>query len=220
MKLDRDRLIRAREVLGYGLEKTAEEAGISKNSVLRAEHEEDIRPSTARKIATALGVDVAALYGEEMPSPKAPEPFSLEWARTARDAEFYRLIMMAPEEDTGRLDKLSGELYRFISRPVKRILTERNNKTFKDAGPEPKREEEERLRERFDALYAEVNRRRPPFARLWMSHDGNECRWLIPPDQWEEHRESVDRFFDGEPYVDVDAREEVLVYEEEIALSA
>lgn len=64
MKLDRSKVIRAREMLGYGVEKTAEEAGVSKNSVLRAEHEEDIRPVTARKIAAALGVRVADLIGE------------------------------------------------------------------------------------------------------------------------------------------------------------
>jgi DNA-binding XRE family transcriptional regulator len=64
LKLDRDKLIRAREMLGYGVETTAQEAGVSKNSVLRAEHEEDIRPVTARKIAGALDVRVADLIGE------------------------------------------------------------------------------------------------------------------------------------------------------------
>jgi DNA-binding XRE family transcriptional regulator len=64
LKLDRDKLIRAREMLGYGIETTAQEAGVSKNSVLRAEHEEDIRPVTARKIAAALDVRVADLIGE------------------------------------------------------------------------------------------------------------------------------------------------------------
>jgi transcriptional regulator with XRE-family HTH domain len=64
LRLDKDRLQRAREMLGYGLEKTAQEAGVSKNSVLRAEHEEDIRPVTARKIAAALHVSVADLIGE------------------------------------------------------------------------------------------------------------------------------------------------------------
>jgi len=63
LRLDKDRLQRAREMLGYGLEKTAQEAGVSKNSVLRAEHEEDIRPVTARKIAAALDVSVADLIG-------------------------------------------------------------------------------------------------------------------------------------------------------------
>lgn len=65
VKLDRDKLLRARELLGYGVEKTAEVAGVSKNSVLRAEHEEDIRPVTARKIAAALEVRVADLLGKE-----------------------------------------------------------------------------------------------------------------------------------------------------------
>jgi transcriptional regulator with XRE-family HTH domain len=64
VKLNRDKLIRAREMLGYGIETVAAEAGVSKNSVLRAEHEEDIRPLTARKIAAALGVRVADLIGE------------------------------------------------------------------------------------------------------------------------------------------------------------
>ena len=61
MRLERDKLMRSREMLGYGLEKTAEVAGVSKNSVLRAEHGEDIRPGTARKIARALEVEVRDL---------------------------------------------------------------------------------------------------------------------------------------------------------------
>jgi transcriptional regulator with XRE-family HTH domain len=64
LKLDRDNFIRARERLGYSIETVAEKAGIAKNSVLRAEHGEDIRPLTARKIAAALGVEVAELYAD------------------------------------------------------------------------------------------------------------------------------------------------------------
>jgi transcriptional regulator with XRE-family HTH domain len=75
VKLDRDNLIRARERLGYSIETVAEEAGIAKNSVLRAEHGEHIRPLTARKIAAALGVEVAELYAD---SPKEGAPHSLE----------------------------------------------------------------------------------------------------------------------------------------------
>ena len=48
MKLDRDNLIRARERLGYSIETVAEEAGIAKNSVLRAEHGEENRRSARR----------------------------------------------------------------------------------------------------------------------------------------------------------------------------
>jgi transcriptional regulator with XRE-family HTH domain len=79
LKLDRDKLQRAREMLGYSIETTAEEAGVSKNSVLRAEHEDDIRPVTARKIAGALGVRVADLL------PKAQSPLPLEETLTAAE---------------------------------------------------------------------------------------------------------------------------------------
>jgi DNA-binding XRE family transcriptional regulator len=97
LKLDRDKLIRAREMLGYAVETTAQEAGVSKNSVLRAEHEEDIRPVTARKIAAALGVRVADLIGEsETLKAEAPplEP-SLEDAL----AEERRLHYLNPWAD-------------------------------------------------------------------------------------------------------------------------
>ena len=81
MKLDRTKLQRARELLGYGIEITAEKAGVSKNSVLRAEHEEDIRPVTARKIAAALQVEVRDLLQVAPTFPKAQSPLPLEeWA--------------------------------------------------------------------------------------------------------------------------------------------
>jgi transcriptional regulator with XRE-family HTH domain len=71
LRFDGDKVHRARELLGYGLDKTAEEAGVSKNSVLRAERGEEIRHSTARKIAAALGVRVADLLTEESSDPLA-----------------------------------------------------------------------------------------------------------------------------------------------------
>jgi DNA-binding XRE family transcriptional regulator len=89
LKLDRDKLIRAREMLGYGIETVAAEAGVSKNSVLRAEHEEDIRPLTARKIAAALGVRVADLFGESATlrvQPPLPD-FNGEWRAKLAEVE-------------------------------------------------------------------------------------------------------------------------------------
>jgi transcriptional regulator with XRE-family HTH domain len=100
LKLDRDKLIRAREMLGYGLEKTAEEAGVSKNSVLRAEHEEDIRPVTARKIAAALDVRVADLIGESEnlkaeapPSPEQPRLNGFEEERRAPSLQSWTALV-------------------------------------------------------------------------------------------------------------------------------
>jgi transcriptional regulator with XRE-family HTH domain len=104
LRLNRKKLLRARELLGYGIEKVAEEAGISKNSVLRAEHEEDIRPVTARKIAAALGVSVADLIGESETLkaqpllPKFPEErradrrVAVEDARLSRERDRVRMV--------------------------------------------------------------------------------------------------------------------------------
>ncbi len=98
MRLDRTKLLRARELIGYGIETTAQEAGVSKNSVLRAEHEEDIRPVTARKIAQALGVQVADLLRDAAPK-KAPAPLSREWALSTPDEAFRRRVEDAPTEE-------------------------------------------------------------------------------------------------------------------------
>jgi transcriptional regulator with XRE-family HTH domain len=69
LRFDGDKVRRARQLLGYGQETTAEEAGVAKNSVLRAERGEEIRPVTARKIAAALGVRVADLLTEDASDP-------------------------------------------------------------------------------------------------------------------------------------------------------
>ena len=101
-------------MLGYGLEKTAQEAGISKNSVLRAEHEEDIRPVTARKIAAALDVPVADLIGESetlkaqpplpdfAPDEQQPRELQLRGAYGYGE-EFPRALALAERLHPGRL---------------------------------------------------------------------------------------------------------------------
>ncbi len=78
MRLDGQRTLRARERLGYSAADTARVAGIATNSVLRAEHGEDIRPATARKLASGLGVQVADLIsgGAELPGKSAPRHWS------------------------------------------------------------------------------------------------------------------------------------------------
>jgi DNA-binding XRE family transcriptional regulator len=108
LKLDRDRLQRARELLGYGLEKTAEEAGISKNSVLRAEHEEDIRPVTARKIAAALDVPVADLIGESE-TLKAQPPLPDFWGKWRSQLE---LLESCVQHKVSRAEYYERELER------------------------------------------------------------------------------------------------------------
>jgi transcriptional regulator with XRE-family HTH domain len=76
MKLDADKMRWHRDSRGWTLETTAEKAEVALGTVLRAEHGEDIRPSSGRRIAQAFGVDVSELVPDRpgvMP-PKAPAP--------------------------------------------------------------------------------------------------------------------------------------------------
>jgi transcriptional regulator with XRE-family HTH domain len=77
LKLDEDRVRQTRERLGLTLSMVAQKAGTSKNTVLSAEHGGDIRPTTARKIAEALNVEIADLMGEPE-GPLAVAPSSQE----------------------------------------------------------------------------------------------------------------------------------------------
>jgi transcriptional regulator with XRE-family HTH domain len=122
VKLDRDNLIRARERLGYSIETVAEEAGIAKNSVLRAEHGEDIRPLTARKIATALGVEVADLYaGANDPKGEAPPWLEPSFNDVIEERRFSRLAEVLDAAADRWMAKVSepkvadGEIYGLIS---------------------------------------------------------------------------------------------------------
>ncbi len=104
MRLDGQITLRARERLGYSAADAAREAGVATNSVLRAEHGEDIRPATARKLAAGLGVRVADLISEG--------------AERAGKAEPRQLSGLSSEEKEARRREhnwttiLSGALYR------------------------------------------------------------------------------------------------------------
>ncbi len=64
MKLDREKVMRFREREGYSMALLAKEGGMAKNTIIRAENERDIRPSSARKLAAVLGVKVSDLVRE------------------------------------------------------------------------------------------------------------------------------------------------------------
>jgi transcriptional regulator with XRE-family HTH domain len=104
VKLDSAKVRWHRDRLGWTLDTLAEQAEVAEGTALRAEHGEDIRPSSGRRIARALGVDVSELVPEKpgatrpkvaappSPPPIAEEerrkPLSVEWALTAPDTEF------------------------------------------------------------------------------------------------------------------------------------
>jgi transcriptional regulator with XRE-family HTH domain len=88
LRLDEDTVRGTRERLGLTLAMVAQRAGTSKNTVMSAEHGADIRPTTARKIAEALGVEIVDLLGasdspKAVASPSQPEERRSEASPTA-----------------------------------------------------------------------------------------------------------------------------------------
>ncbi len=115
MKLDEDRVRGTRERRGLTLAMVAQRAGTSKNTVLSAEHGADIRPTTARKIAEALNVEIDDLL--------------------APPSQQLTLMQMPPDEfDERRRAAIAGEIddvefreallrgYNAAGRTLKRLL--------------------------------------------------------------------------------------------------
>jgi transcriptional regulator with XRE-family HTH domain len=100
MKLDADKVRWHRDSRGWTLETTAEKAEVALGTVLRAEHGEDIRPSSGRRIARAFGVDVSELVPEKPGRIKEPalagkadaprETGRAEWDAAVRNARQLR----------------------------------------------------------------------------------------------------------------------------------
>ena len=112
MKLDENRVRGRRERLGLTLAMLARKAGTSKNTILSAEHGVDIRPTTARKIAEALEVEIDHLLGEtgsplaEAPPLAEQPPLNGFLAEEWREAEERAVASMtALTEEGERLEK-------------------------------------------------------------------------------------------------------------------
>ena len=102
------RLREVRELHGWSQTKLAEEAGVSRDSISNYEtgHREAY-PSTAKKLADALGVTIADLM-EEVALPKVvPTTPLLEWALTASDEDFDRRIETANGEEVWELLRIN-----------------------------------------------------------------------------------------------------------------
>jgi transcriptional regulator with XRE-family HTH domain len=92
LKLAGEKVRWHRDRLGWTIDNLAEKAEVAKGTVLRAEHGEDIRPSSGRRIARALGTEIPKLVPESpgTPSPKVlalSSPLVRDWLRE-RDARF------------------------------------------------------------------------------------------------------------------------------------
>jgi transcriptional regulator with XRE-family HTH domain len=65
MRLDHEMVRWHRDRLGWTLDTLAEKAEVAKGTVLRAEHGEDVRPSSGRRIARALDVEISDLIPDK-----------------------------------------------------------------------------------------------------------------------------------------------------------
>jgi len=74
LRLDGERVREGRERLALSIENVSAKARVSPHTWVRAEHGEEIRPSSVRRIAEALGVEPGQLMGETAPSGKAHAP--------------------------------------------------------------------------------------------------------------------------------------------------
>jgi transcriptional regulator with XRE-family HTH domain len=107
LKLDGERVRGRRERLALSMEDASARARVSPHTWVRAEHGDEVRPSSIRRIADALGVDPAQLMVEEEEAalPKAPAPSPEE--RTAQ--------YLVSAEDLARL-------FRYLARRGQRIV--------------------------------------------------------------------------------------------------
>jgi transcriptional regulator with XRE-family HTH domain len=162
VKLDSAKVRWHRDRLGWTLDTLAEQAEVAEGTALRAEHGEDIRPSSGRRIARAFGVDISELVPEKPgatrpkvaaspPSPPKPaaeeewrETPSLEWALAAPDKEFESWIETAKVPELHKVMALlnaeavaagkEGRSQEERAHILNRA-TKTNDKFFKETGP-------------------------------------------------------------------------------------
>lgn len=85
----------AREEHGWSQKRLSDESGVSRDSISNYETgQRDAWPSTAKKLADALGVEIA-----DLARPKAAAPPLLEWAMTAPEKEYDGWVKAASSTD-------------------------------------------------------------------------------------------------------------------------
>ena len=115
MKLDSAKMRWHRDRLGWTLDTLAEQAEVAEGTALRAEHGEDIRPSSGRRIARALGVDISELVpdkpGVVLPkaeAPSSPGPPERKLGDWLEERCGHAYLALSRNEIQGLFDHLEG----------------------------------------------------------------------------------------------------------------
>jgi transcriptional regulator with XRE-family HTH domain len=132
MKLDPEKVREARERLGFSFDALAKESGVSQTSAIRAEHGEEIRPLTARRLAKGLGVKVADLYPGKVPAPTS------SLSESESDGE-RRVVDLSPEEFRQALAEASEAGAKALVDLYTRLDAERINAELRFRGDEDNR---------------------------------------------------------------------------------
>jgi putative transcriptional regulator len=138
-----------RELRGWSQGVLAEKAGVSRDSISNYEtgHREAY-PSTAKKLADALGVSIADFMVDTAPKAVLTTPL-LEWALTASDENFDRYIKTATIPETNELMKITNlvpqkpedERIRILERVKKIVDRFQEFEGHWETGPPPTQDE-------------------------------------------------------------------------------
>jgi|SRR5215204_6505142 len=119
VKLDSAKMRWHRDRLGWTLDTLAEQAEVAEGTALRAEHGEDIRPSSGRRIARALGVDISELVPEKpgvvLPkasAPSTPGPHRTDAPPRASKERLEEYFDRVPEEELAYLNETLADFWR------------------------------------------------------------------------------------------------------------
>jgi len=194
MRLDHERVRWHRDRLGWTLDTLAEKAEVAKGTVLRAEHGEDVRPSSGRRIAKALGTEISELIPDKpervgelaAPLTKAPReagPKDEETPGTLIHAEVLKEIANLWDE------QLSRRLYDETT--LQKMYTAGFLLAMNHEGSISEEDRESLTPNFLEQLEAAEERLVAVGSRIWETLEKTSRGYTAPPDELAAKREEL-----------------------------
>ncbi len=123
VKLDGAKVRWHRDQLGWTLDDLAEQAEVAKGTVLRAEHGEDVRPSSGRRIARAFGIEIPELSPEKpgmalAGKAEAPATGPSRKGREQKNASLLLPDPVEPDESERRSSRFAEAIFATADKSV------------------------------------------------------------------------------------------------------